>query len=106
MPNESTDCRQVLNSKIIILLAYFPFLCIVPLLVKKDDAFALSHGKQGLVLFLAEIAIFILSILFGWVLKVGMFVLLVLAFLGMLAVLNGRTIQLPLVGRLADKISL
>ena len=98
--------RQVFNDKVFALLSYFPFLCIIPLLLKKQDPFVLAHGKQGLVLFIAEIGVFILSIVFPWFLKVGMFILLAVSFWGMLAVLNGKIIQIPIVSKLADKISL
>jgi len=106
MSNEGADLRQVLNVKVITLLSYFPVLCIIPLILKKDDPFVLSHGKQGLVIFMAEIGIFILSILVPVFLKIGMFVLLVASFLGMIAVLKGKTIQFPVISQIADKISL
>jgi len=107
MPNQTDGGQPVFNERVLTLLAYFPFLCIIPLLVKKDDAFVLAHGKQGLVIFVAEVGVFILSIILpAVIMKVGMFVLLVLAFMGMLAVLNGKTVQLPVVSRLAEKIIL
>lgn len=105
MPKEGFDLQAV-NSKIVALLSYFPFLCIIPLLIKKDEPFVLSHGKQGLVIFIAEIGVFISSIIVPVFLKVGIFVLLALSFLGMKAVLGGKTVQLPVISRLAEKIIL
>ncbi len=106
MANEGPDLRHLLNGKVISLLSYFPVLCIIPLLLKKDDPFVLSHGKQGLVIFMAEIGVFILSIIVPILLKIGMFVLLAVSFVGMIAVLNGKTISFPVISRIADKISL
>ena len=73
------DTAQVLEGKVFAILAYLPFLCIIPLVLKKDNDFVLSHGKQGLVIFVAEIGIFILSIVFAWIFRIGMFILLTLS---------------------------
>ena len=98
---------QVNDSKVLALLAYLPFFCIVPLLLKKDNPFILSHGKQGLVLFVGEIGVFILSIILGiWILKLGMFIFLLMSFIGIIAVLRGRYIELPVISKIADKITL
>jgi len=106
MPDSLNDGCQALNGKALALLSYIPFLCIVPLLCKKGDSFVLFHGRQGLAIFVFEIGVFILSIIFPWILRPGMFVLLVLSFIGLLAVLRGKTVDLPLVNRLAEKINL
>ncbi len=89
MADKPSD-KQILDGKIFAIVAYLSVLCIIPLLMKKDNEFVLSHGKQGLVLFVGQVGVFILSILFPWFLKIGIFVLLVLAFMGMIAALNGR----------------
>lgn len=106
MLDKKSDGCQAINGKALALLSYIPFLCIVPLLCKKEDPFVLFHGRQGLAIFVFEIGVFILSIIFPWILRPGMFVLSVLSFIGLLAVLRGKTIELPLVNRLAEKISL
>jgi len=100
--------NQIVEGKVLALLAYLPFFCILPLLFKKDNDFILSHGKQGLVLFVGEIGIFIIHIipLFHWIFRFGMFVLLALAFWGIIAVLKGRFVELPVVARIAAKITL
>ncbi len=101
-PKES----QVLEGKIFAILAYLSILCIIPLIVKKENDFVLFHGKQGLVLFIGEVAVFILSIVFPWIFRPGMFVLLVLSFLGILAVLKGQYLKLPVVTDISEKITL
>jgi uncharacterized membrane protein len=100
------DAAQVLEGKVFAILAYLPFLCIIPLLFRKDNDFVLSHGKQGLVIFVAEIGVFILSIVFAWLFRIGMFILLTLSFIGIIAVLKGRNIELPVISKIAEKITL
>jgi len=99
--------KQILEGKIFAVLAYLSILCIIPLVFKKDNPFVLKHGKQGLVLFVGEVAVFIVHIILGTaVLKLGMFVLGVLSFIGIIFSLNGRYIKIPLVSDLAEKITL
>ena len=105
MPNEEQS-PKILEGKIVAILAYLPFLCIIPLWFKKDNDFVLSHGKQGLVIFVGEIGVFVISIVFSWFLKVGMFVLLALSFVGIITVLRGKYLQLPIIAKIADKITL
>jgi uncharacterized membrane protein len=96
----------VRDSKVFALLSYLSILCIIPLIFKKDDDFVLFHSRQGLVLFIAQVGVFILSIVFPWILKIGMFILLAASFIGILAVLDGRRLELPVVFTLSQKIIL
>ena len=99
--------KQVLDGKVFAILAYLSILCIIPLLFKKDNRFVLAHSKQGLVIFIAQVGVFIVHIILGlWILKLGMFVLLVLSFVGIIAVVRGRAIDLPLISGIADTITL
>ncbi len=103
------DAREddVLEGKVLAILSYLSILCIIPLIFQKDNRFVLAHSKQGLVLFVAEVAVFILHIILGtWFLKLGMFALLSLSFFGLLAVLRGQHIQIPFVSSIAEKITL
>jgi len=93
--------------KMFAVLAYLTVLCIIPLLLKKDNDFVLAHGKQGLVLFVAEAAVFIAHIVFGPnILHLGFFILLFLSLWGVIEVLKGHEARLPFVGHLAEKIVL
>ena len=104
---QSDKDQEILEGKVFAILAYLSILCIVPLVLKKDNAFVLKHGKQGLVLFLGEVAAFIVHIILGqWILKLGMFVFGVLSFIGLIAALQGRDAELPVVSNLADSITL
>ena len=99
--------QHILDGKIFAILSYLSILCILPLLFKKDNPFVLKHAKQGLILFLGEVAVFIVHIILGqWILRLGIFILGVLSFVGLVACLQGRDIELPLVTKLADAITL
>jgi uncharacterized membrane protein len=99
--------KIVLEGKIFAVLSYLFILAIIPLILKKDNDFVLSHGRQGLVIFVAEVGVFIFSIIFGeGFLKLGLFVLSVMSFVGIIAVLRGQYIELPVIAKIADKITL
>ena len=98
--------EDILDGKIYALLSYLSILCIVPLILKKNNSFVLAHGKQGLVLFIAETAVWILSIVFPCLFAPLMFILMALSFWGLIAVLKGEFQRLPLAADWADKISL
>ncbi|HBG60911.1 MAG: hypothetical protein A2Y03_09325 [Omnitrophica WOR_2 bacterium GWF2_38_59] len=102
----SNDDPQVVDGKIFAVLSYLSILCIIPLILKKDNEFVLKHGKQGLVIFVSEVAVFILSIVFPWIFKFGMFLLLIMSFIGIVAVLEGKYTRLPFVADIADSIVL
>jgi uncharacterized membrane protein len=100
-----TDEPPVREGIIFAVLAYLSILCIIPLIFKKDNAFVLHHSKQGLVIFVGQLCVFIFQIVFPWLLKLGLFVLGILSLVGILACLRGRTIDLPVVSRIADLIT-
>lgn len=88
-------------------LAYLSALCIIPLIFQKNNSFVFAHGKQGLVIFVAQVGIFISHILLGtWVLILGMLVLSILSVFGIAAALRGRYVAFPGFSRVADKITL
>jgi len=97
------------EAKIYAMAAYWGPLCILPLIIKKDNAFAVFHGKQGLVLFIFLVGGFLFNII-PWlgaiVWQVVLFVY-VFAFLwGTLQALMGNYSKIPIVFDIADKISL
>ena len=97
---------QVVEGKVFAILSYLSILCIIPLILKKDNDFVLFHWKQGLVIFVGEVAVFIMSIVLPGILRPGMFILLAFSFLGFIAVLKGHYLKLPIVAEIAVKITL
>ena len=72
---ESFSKEDILDGKMYAVLAYLSIFCIVPLIFKKNNVFVLSHGRQGLVLFVAEAAALVVSIVFPWSLRPLLFIL-------------------------------
>ena len=86
------------------ILAYLGPLIIVSYVVAKDDMFVKFHIKQGLVLLVITIAIWIFSSLL-WTLypiwSIINFAVFVLAIVGIVNAAKGSEKELPLVGQLA-----
>lgn len=83
-------------------LSYLWLLSVVILILKKDNPFITFHAKQGLVLFIASIILWLIP-LFGWLLEIlVIFGILV----GLLKALAGEEYRLPLVADLAEKIKI
>jgi len=87
-------------------LSYLGILFLVPLLARKDNAFAQFHAKQGLVLFIAEVA----TMMIAWIPFIGWFVgfiawivWIALSIIGIMNVLGGKQAPLPIIGKLAQK---
>ena len=101
--------KEIQEGKIFALLAYLWILCLVPLLLKKENKFALFHAKQGLVLFICEIALWIIGIIpvLGWFISVlGSLACGILALIGIIQALMGNYWKMPLLGDYAEKINI
>ncbi len=106
MPQGSFYKKDVLDCKMYAVLAYLSIFCIVPLIVKKDNAFVLSHGRQGLVLFVAEVAALVVSIIFPWAFRPLLFILFGFSLWGMVMAIRGQCVELPIIARIAEKITI
>ena len=108
--NETQDKDQeIKEGKFFAIISYISFLCIVALLLKKHNKFALYHAKHGLVLFVFEVAGFIISIIpiLGWLIgSFGIVVICLVSIWGILQALMGNYSRIPLVSDIADKIIL
>ena len=105
IPSDPTD-EEIREGKIFAVLSYLSIFCIIPLIVKKENTFALRHSKQGLVLFIAQVGGLIISIVFPFVLKPIFFILGVCSLWGIAMVLQGRFVRLPVIADIADQITL
>lgn len=106
---KSETNKEIEDGKFFAVISYISFLCVLTLLLKKDNKFALYHAKQGLVLFVFEVAGFILSTipLLGWVISgIGAVILTLVALWGVLQALMGKYSRFPLISDIADKIIL
>lgn len=99
----------MLEERFFAVLSYLAFLCFVPLLLKKESRFAQFHGKQGLVLFILEIAAAILRAVpaLGDTLGTLAFVVLsILSMVGIVKALIGESWPIPVIHELVSKMSL
>jgi len=109
------------DKKIMGILSYISFLCLIPLFTKKDDDFVYFHAKQGLVLFGLEVIVYVIyriliAILIGSIISWGLLSiltlivnllnigLLVLSIIGIINVVQNQKKGLPLIGKFAEKI--
>ena len=64
----SVKDQDVEQNRAIAAVGYVSILCLLPLLLKRESAFAQHHAKQGLVLFGCAVALFVIAIIpvLGW----------------------------------------
>ncbi len=97
------------ESKLWAFIGYLGILCLLPLLLKKDDGFAHFHAKQGLVLLILGVIISVIGVipLLGWLIGFfGMILMVVLWIIGIINALTGKQKALPLIGQFGEKLSL
>ncbi|MCU0665894.1 MAG: hypothetical protein MUF05_02210 [Candidatus Omnitrophica bacterium] len=100
---------EIQEAKILAMAGYLPFLCILPLILKKENKFAVFHGKQGLVLLILLVSGLIINIipLLGWIVsRIVVFLYLLFVFWGCTQALLGKYTRIPVVAEIADKIIL
>ena len=89
-------------------VAYIWILFVIPLLLKRDDAFVQHHAKQGMILFVLEVLVAIFGgiPILGWflILPLGSLFAILLAVLGIMHALQGDMWQMPFLGKFAKKI--
>ncbi len=105
---EEADQKDVREGRFFAVISYISFFCVVSLILKKENKFAVYHAKQGLVLFVFEVVAFILSMipLLGWLIRVfGLLLFLLLSLWGVVNSLNGNYSRIPLISRIADNIT-
>lgn len=118
------DPQDAETNKIISILAYAPFLFLIPLLTAKDSKFAKFHANQGLLLTIVSVALWIVQWIIrsiywasirnnpwrvftgsgGFLLTIVSIVVWgvigVLALLGVMAAYKGECKPLPLIGQI------
>lgn len=105
------DPQDINNNKGMSVLAYIGFLFLVPLLACPNSKFARYHTNQGLVLFLLEFALGVVTgilgiipiaglIIGGLLSAVGGIFTLVLMIMGSINAAQGQAKELPLIGKI------
>ena len=97
------------EGKFFAVIGYIFVLCFVPLILKKDNAFAQFHGRQALVLFIFELAAAIIKsipVLGDVVFSFAYVALGIASLLGIVHVLMNEYWKMPVVYSIASKITL
>ncbi len=101
--------QEIRDGKFFAIISYVCFLCIITLILKKDNKFALYHAKQGLVLFVMEVAAFILSIIpiLGWLVGiVGYAIFLLVSLWVIMQAALGLYSRIPVIADISEKVIL
>ncbi len=107
------DPNDINQNKIMAILAYFGILVVIPILAAKESKFARFHANQGLVLFIASLAYWVVMqvitaivLAISWklafiltILSIVYLVFLVLAILGIINAATGKAKELPIIGK-------
>lgn len=106
MENENKDVQ---DNKVIAAIGYVGVLCLIPLLAKKESPYAQFHGKQGLVILVAWVILWVIGLvpILGWIVwAIGSIALFVLMVMGIVHALKGEMWELPVIGTYAKQIKL
>jgi uncharacterized membrane protein len=109
MPTVEEKNQEIQEGKFFAIISYVSFLCVITLILKKDNDFALWHAKHGLVLFVMEVVTFILSIipLLGWLIKIfGYALFLLVSLWGIIQAAQGLTNRIPVITDISEKVIL
>lgn len=90
-------------------IGYLGILCVVPLVLKRKSAFCQHHGRQGLVVLVAWVILWIgniIPILGQIVWMLGSIALFVFILLGMINSFHGKMWEMPILGQYAKKVEL
>jgi uncharacterized membrane protein len=102
---QTADGRDAQENKYVALFSYIYILFLIPLLAKRDSKFCQFHAKQGLVLFIVDIA----ASLFVWIPVIGQLLMLALAIvsiIGIIKVLSGEYWKIPYIYDWSEKIKI
>ena len=111
-PDVMAADQDVKENKVFAILAYFGVLVLVPIFAAKESVYARFHANQGLILFIATLAMNVLgsiisvagvlfgllSGLLGVVVGAADIFLLVVAIMGIVNAAQGEMQELPLIG--------
>ncbi|MCK4474131.1 DUF4870 domain-containing protein [Candidatus Parcubacteria bacterium] len=94
------------QKNILAIISYIGVLCFIPILMKEKDVFVKFHAKQGLVLFIAEVATMLISWIpfLGWLIGFILWIVwAVLSITGIINAVGGKQVSLPIIGKFAEK---
>ncbi len=110
---EEIKKEHIEEGKSIAWLSYLLILVLIPLMIQRENPYTKFHIKQGLVLLVAWIILYIIGLIFNFVpvLKILVWlcvwgVTLYFIVFGITNSLNGKLNKLPLIGDFADRFEI
>lgn len=96
------------EARLAAIMAYIPFLCFIPLINMRQNKEVYFHARQGVVLFLIELAAVLFSIdkFADFVFRGVLVAAIAAAAAGIYFALQGKNYRLPIVSDLADRAKL
>ncbi|MEO5373126.1 MAG: hypothetical protein H7840_02475 [Alphaproteobacteria bacterium] len=99
--------RGGVGSRLLAAMSYLGILCLIPLMVNRDDEYVAFHARQGLVLWIWAVVAFVAVAVPGFgpaFFRISSMAIPVLALAGLVSVLANRAWMLPLVYGLARRL--
>lgn len=103
------DAKDIEDNKFMAILAYISWLVLIPLFAAKESKYARFHANQGIILAIAEIAVWVVfGVLtqipvIGFIFNIIDVIISILFFayavLGIINVINGKAKELPFIGK-------
>lgn len=109
VPFTGTGTELSTEEKVYSVFAYFGVLCLVSLLLKRDNSYIMFHVRQGIVLFIIEVIANVFSVIpfLGFISFIlVMIVCGLLSVIGIIEAVRGNKWEMPFVSEWAKKISL
>ncbi len=107
--------KEVEEGKIFAFLGVFLTIIgfLIVLLAKKENKYAMYYAKQGLVLFIAWVIVWVVAMvlifipILGWLVMILLYIcMLVLWIIGWINALSGVEKPIPIIGKYAEKIKI
>lgn len=105
--------QDIEENKVMAAIGYLGILFLIPLLAKKNSPYAQFHAKQGMALFVMEVAFWIVMWvlvfipILGWIIDLlAWLAIVVFFFMGLINALSGKCTELPLVGGLFKNVKI
>ena len=107
--NKNSKNKSSQNNSLMAVLSYIGPLVIVSYLTSNNNPFVKFHIKQGSVLFIIELILWVLGMMI-WILwpliQIANIVVIVLAIIGIINAVGGKEKSLPLVGSFSKYINI
>src|SRR3990167_5938968 len=104
-----TQDTDIADGKFFAAIGYIAILCFVPLFLKRDNKFAQFHGRQGLVLFILELAaamLVVVPVVGEVIFRLAWFVFSVFSLAGIVKVLMNEYWEMPVIHQISSKVTL